>query len=87
LPLTVEERLRRRWLLRVTPLLPFKELLLDLERDSIQPLLGSVPPVLVIPHGGFKSSYPVFSRPQLRRQLMVISTVCWFFASAAADVR
>jgi hypothetical protein len=24
----------------------------------------------VIPHGGFKSSYPVFSRPQLRRQLM-----------------
>src|SRR6516165_9625482 len=71
LPLTAEERLRRRrLLLRVTTLFPAKELLLDLQGDSIQPLLGSVRPVLVIAHRAFKFAYPAFCRPQLRRQLM-----------------
>ena len=69
LPLTAEQRLRRRWL-RGTSLLTPKELLLNLQRDSVQPLLGSIRPVLVVANGDLKFSYPVFSRPQLRRQLM-----------------
>ena len=71
LPLTAEQRLgRRRLLLRVATFLPAKELLLDLQRDSIQPFLCSVRPVLVIPDRTFKLAYPVFCRTQLRRQLM-----------------
>lgn len=57
-------------LLRVTPLLAAKELLLDLQRDSIQPFLGPVRPILVIAQRALEFSDPVFSRPQLRRQLM-----------------
>lgn len=71
LPLTAEERLRRRrLLLRVATFLPAKELLLDLQRDPIQPLLGSVRPVLVISDRAFKLAYPLLCRPQLSRQLM-----------------
>jgi hypothetical protein len=71
LPLTAEQRLgRRRLLLRVATFLPAKELLLDLQRDSIQPFLCSICPVLVIPDRAFKLAYPVFCRTQLRRQLM-----------------
>jgi hypothetical protein len=56
LPLTAEKRLWRRRLrlrLRGTSLIQTKELLLNLEGDSIQPSLGSVRPFLMMPEVGF----------------------------------
>ena len=44
---------------------PPKELLLNLQRDSMQPLLGSVGSLLVVPDVGLKISYPVFSGSEL----------------------
>jgi hypothetical protein len=75
LPLTAEKRLWRRRLrlrlrLRGTSLIQTKELLLNLEGDSIQPSLGSVRPFLMMPEVGFQLSYSIFSGSQLSRQLM-----------------
>jgi hypothetical protein len=47
LPLAAQKRLRRRWL-RGPTVVPAKEPLLNLDRDSMQPLLGSVRPLLVV---------------------------------------
>ncbi len=47
-----------------------EELLLNLQRDSMQPLFGSVRSLLVVPGMGLKLSYPFFSGPELSRQLM-----------------
>jgi hypothetical protein len=72
LPLTAEKRLWRRRLrlrLRGTSLIQTKELLLNLQRDSIQPSLGSVRPFLMMPEVGFQLSYSIFSGSQLSRQL------------------
>ena len=44
---------------------PAKEPLLNLHRDSMQPFLGSVRSLLVVPDVGLKLSYPVFSGPEL----------------------
>jgi hypothetical protein len=50
----------RRWL-RGTTILPAKEFLLNLHRDLIQPPLGPVCPVLMVPDLCLKLSYPAFS--------------------------
>jgi hypothetical protein len=59
-----EQCLRRRWL-RGTSRLSANELLLNLQRDSRQPLLGAVRSLLVVPGVGIKLSYPVFSGSKL----------------------
>jgi hypothetical protein len=40
-------------------------MLLNLQRDSRQPLLGAVRSLLVVPDVGFTLSYPVFSGSKL----------------------
>ncbi len=50
-PLAAQKRLRRRWLLGPT-VVPTKEPLLNLDRDSMQPLLGLVCSLLVVPDVG-----------------------------------
>jgi hypothetical protein len=64
LPLIAKKRLRRRWL-RVATVVPAKEFLLNLYRDLMQPSLGSIRPLLVVPGVCLKLSYPVFSTSKL----------------------
>jgi hypothetical protein len=54
----------RRWL-RGTAIVPSKEILLNLHRDLIQPLLGPIRPVLVMPNLCLKLSHPAFSGSNL----------------------
>jgi hypothetical protein len=63
LQLTVEKGLRRRWKSRITA----EKLLLHRQRDSVQPLLGSVCPFLMMLDFGFPLPNPVFSGPQFSR--------------------
>ncbi len=44
-----------------------QELPLDLSRDLIQPSLGPLCPVLLVPGMGLKLSYPIFSGAKLSR--------------------
>jgi hypothetical protein len=44
-----------------------EELLLNLQRDSMQPLFGSVCPVLLMPGIGVKLLYPIFGGSKLSR--------------------
>jgi hypothetical protein len=54
----------RRWLRR-TAVVPSEEILLNLHRDLIQPLLGPIRPVLVMPNLCLKLSHPAFSGSNL----------------------
>jgi hypothetical protein len=54
----------RRWL-RGPAIVPSKEILLNLHRDLIQPLLGPIRPVLVMPNLCLKLSHPAFSGSNL----------------------
>jgi hypothetical protein len=44
-----------------------EELLLNLQRDSMQPLFGSVRSLLVVPEVGLKLFYPLFGGAELTR--------------------
>jgi hypothetical protein len=53
--------------LRGTSFGPPKELLLDLNRDLIQPPFSPLCPVLMVPDMSLKLSYPIFSGALLRQ--------------------
>jgi hypothetical protein len=53
--------------LRETIFGPPKELLLDLNRDLMQPSLSALCSVLLVPGVGLKLTYPIFSRAKLPR--------------------
>jgi hypothetical protein len=53
--------------LRKTTFGPPEELLLDLNRDLMQPSLGPLRPVLIMPGISLKLSYPIFSGAKLSR--------------------
>jgi hypothetical protein len=53
-----------RWLRRAI-IVSAKEFLLNLHRDLIQPLLGPIRPVLVMPNLCLKLSHPAFSGSNL----------------------
>ena len=55
--------------MRGTSFGPPKELLLDLNRDLIQPPFGPLCPFLMVPGMGLKLSYPIFSGAKLSRSL------------------
>jgi hypothetical protein len=65
----VQKCLWWRWL-RLTTIVPAKKQLLNLYRDLIQPSLGPVCPLLVMPRVYLKVPYSVLSRPKLSGQLM-----------------
>ena len=54
----------RRWL-QGTAITPSKEILLNLHRDLIQPLLGPIRPILVMSNLCLKLSNPAFSGSNL----------------------
>ena len=64
LSLLAGDRLWSRWL-RGMAIIPAKEFLLYLHRDLIQPLLGPIRPVMVMPNLYLKLSYPFFSPSKL----------------------
>ena len=64
LSLLAGNSLWRRWL-RGTAIVPSKEILLNLHRDLIQPLLGPIRPVLVMPNLCLKLSHSAFSGSNL----------------------
>jgi hypothetical protein len=64
LSLLAGNSLWRRWLRR-TAVVPSEEILLNLHRDLIQPLLGPIRPVLVMPNLCLKLSHPAFSGSNL----------------------
>jgi hypothetical protein len=55
--------------LRETIFGPPEELLLNLNRDLIQPPFSPLCPVLMVPDMGLKLSYPIFSGAKLSRSL------------------
>jgi hypothetical protein len=69
LPLAAQKCLRRRWLRGLT-VVSAKEQSLNLYRNVIQPSLGSVCPLLVMPRVCLKVPYSVLSRPKLSGHLM-----------------
>jgi hypothetical protein len=52
------------------------EFLLNLHRDLVQPLLGSIRPILVTPDLYLKLSYPIFGRSKLTDSLRLVSAAC-----------
>jgi len=52
-------------LLQGSAIIAATEFLLNLHRDLVQPLLGSIRPILVMPDLYLKLSYPIFGRSKL----------------------
>jgi hypothetical protein len=69
-PRLFSEQCLRRRRLRGKSRVPAKELLLNLQRDSMQPSLGSVRPLRVLTDFCLKLPYSVFGGAKLSRQLV-----------------
>jgi len=71
----------------VATVVPAKEFLLNLYRDLMQPSLGSIRPLLVVPGVCLKLPYSVFGGAKLSRQLVSHFDGLLLFASASLAAR